>query len=172
MDAASEAAAAMEAAPAMEERECGGGFMSTSLQKAAISGDVNGLVLALECTATNIDALDANGCTALMLAAGKGHTALVKALCDAGADTTFTDADGNTAEALAARAGHKACEERIAREAARREAVWSAIDEIHSKRTAGGAALPPRRTMPPMDDMMSKLLAQAGLPSGPAESPF
>ena len=85
----------------MAERECDGGFISTSLQKAALTGNVDMLVAALECTATNIDAVDADGCTALMIAASNGHAALVRALCDAGADVSPTNGDGLTAEQLA-----------------------------------------------------------------------
>ena len=158
----------------MAERECDGGFISTSLQKAALTGNVEMLVAALECTATNIDAVDADGCTALMIAASHGHAALVHALCDAGADVSPTNGDGLTAEQLAERAGHTACIERLHREAIRRQEVWSAIDAVFQAQ--GGQSKPklPSTSIESMlkDDVMSKLLAEAGLPKGPAESPF
>ena len=151
----------------MEERECSGGFMATSLQKAARSGDVDSLVASLECTATNLDAVDAEGHTALMIAAANGHTALVTALCDAGADTSATDGDGHTAEQIAANAGHAACAARLHKEAGRRASIWAAING-----GASGGDGAPSSQAPRMEDMMAKLLAEAGLPKGPAESPF
>ena len=79
------------------ERECSGGHQMTSLQKAALSGDVAALERALECTAANVDAIGADGRTALMIAAANGHVSLVTALCNAGVDMEQIDGEGLTA---------------------------------------------------------------------------
>ena len=145
------------------ERACGGGFMATSLQKAAKSGDVKSLVLALECTATNVDAPDADGNTALMIAARNGFFDLVDALCNAGADPTSTDGNGETAEQIATAAGQLKCAARLSRASEQRSNLMTMIG-------LAGPEPPKQRTAE--DDVMAKLLAEAGLPKGPAECPF
>jgi ankyrin repeat protein len=95
-----------------ERAECArGGFMSTSLQKAAQSGDASLVAAALECSATNLDAVDATGRTALMIAAARGHLSVLRALCDAGADVDPLDGNGRDAVAIAEAEGHTACAE-------------------------------------------------------------
>ena len=158
---------------AAAERECTGGFMSTSLQKAAVHGQVELVERALECTATNIDAVDSNGETALMIAASNGHNNVLRALCDAGADVTLTNGDGLTAADIASRAGKDACVQLLKREAERRDALEAAIRGIEAQQS--GAPLPAaaaRPTMPPVEDLMAKMLAEAGVAAGPKESPF
>ena len=49
--------ATRDAAAVMAERSCNGGFQSTSLQRAARHGDASLVALALECSATNLDAV-------------------------------------------------------------------------------------------------------------------
>ena len=144
----------------LAERECGGGFMATSLQKAAHSGDIKSLELALECTATNLDAVDAEGRTALMIAAAGNRIALVRALCDAGADISATNCDGLAAADLATQAGHTECAERL-REAASMRAQLLATMTGSSESAA-----------PKMEDIMAKMLAEAGMPKGCNEAPF
>jgi len=148
----------------MEERACSGGFMSTSLQKAATHGDARLVAQALECTATNLDAIGADGRTALMLAAMHGHLSVCAALCDAGADLDVCDGAGQSAEALAAASGHAQCAKLLASEATKRRALWSTI--------MGTGAAGPTSSIEPREDVMAKLLAEAGLPKGAAESPF
>ena len=86
----------------MEERECSGGHQSTSLMKAARHGQVDLVVTALECTATNLDAVGADGKTALMIACANGHLGVAKAMANAGADIDATDGERRTALWLAA----------------------------------------------------------------------
>ena len=139
--------------------------MSTSLMKAATTGNVVALETALECTATNIDAVDQNGKTALMIAAQNGVVELVCALCNAGADTTLTDGDGLTAEKIAIQSGHELCAARLAKEQAKRNELMALIG-------LGASSALPSRQSNPSDVIMARLLAEAGLPKGPAESPF
>lgn len=179
------AASAVEPTYEGEREVCanGGGFMKNSLQKAAHSGDVKSLEVALECTATNIDAIDHEGQTALMIAAAAGHDALVKALCDAGADTTITNGDGLTAEDFATTAGHDKCSARIRKAREQRasmEAIIMQLGMVERQRSGGAAATdaqapPPtasRSMVPRGEDLMARLLAEAGVPKGAAESPF
>jgi hypothetical protein len=156
----------------MEERECSGGFMSTSLQKAAFSGDAALVEAALECTHTNLDAPNAEGQTALIIAAGRGHVQVARALADAGADLDATDANGHTAWQVATAAGHAAVATVLQAKAAERAAVWSAI--TGNAGGAGGAngavseGVPAKRN----EDLLNRLLVEAGLPPGSAECPF
>ena len=69
----------------MDERECSGGHQSTSLMKAARWNQLDLVVTALECTATNLDAVGADGRTALMIACEAGHLEVAKAMANAGA---------------------------------------------------------------------------------------
>lgn len=142
--------------------------MSTSLQKAAASGDCGALETALECSALNIDAVDANGRTALMIAAAAGHKSMVRALCAAGAEVTCTDGNGKNAKAIAEEGGQPECVAILAKESESREKIWEAI--------LGRAGMaPPKKTtskVPDGEDMMAKLLAEAGLSAGPKECPF
>ena len=158
--------------PAMAERECGGGFKATSLQKAAASGDANMVVTALECTATNIDAINHEAQTALMIAAARGHIAVVRALCEAGADTSVEDGTGRKAEQIAREAGH--------------EQTASMLNSWDAKRNEIEASIRAMQGLPPDPalaagrlpkanahvDVMAKLLAEAGVRKGPAECPF
>ena len=139
--------------------------MSTSLQKAATNGDVKSLIVALECSACNIDAPNASGRTALMISSAAGHIGMVRALCEAGADVTVLDGDGQTAQMLAAAAEHAECAALLLREQKRREEIWNTI-------FAEKAELKPTPKVPAGDDIMAKLLAEAGLKVGPAECPF
>ena len=92
----------------MAERACDGGFQSTPLQRAARHGDASLVAVALECSATNLDAVDAEGRTALMIAAANGHAAVVRALLDAGCDVDAVDGAGMSAVDAARAAGHAA----------------------------------------------------------------
>jgi ankyrin repeat protein len=65
--------------------------------------------------ATGVDALQKQGYTALMIAAGNGFTDAVDALLQAGANTSIALADGKTAADLARDRGHTDIEERIRR---------------------------------------------------------
>ena len=60
------------------ERDCAGGFHSTSLMKAARNDQPELVEKALECTANNIDAVGSDGRTALMIAAALGHLRVVQ----------------------------------------------------------------------------------------------
>ena len=152
----------------MLERECDGGFMSTSLQKAARAGDANLVAYALECTQTNLDAPDAEGCTALMIAAGLGHLNVVRALADAGADLAAIDASGRTAAQIASAAGHADIHELLARAQAERDALLAALTAgSMASNEVGGTSFRGKG-----DDLMAKLTRQAGLPAGPSEAPF
>ena len=71
-----------------EERECSGNHQLTGLHKAAIAGDLASIRHFLDSSTVHgqLDSIDAKGHTALMLAAERGHTQLVKALMAAGAE--------------------------------------------------------------------------------------
>ena len=74
--------------------------------KGARFGQVELIVKALECTATNLDAVGGDGRTALITAAAAGHLDVVRALCAAGADLEVVDFSGLNAGAAAEAAGH------------------------------------------------------------------
>ena len=88
------------------ERDCAGGFHSTSLMKAARNDQPELVEKALECTANNIDAVGSDGLTALMIAAALGHLRVMRALCNAGADLNLVDANGHSALDAAIRSEH------------------------------------------------------------------
>jgi ankyrin repeat protein len=58
-----------------------------------------------------VDVADDNEATALMHAAAQGHTDVVKALLEAGADPEATDVMGKNAEGYATSKGHDATAE-------------------------------------------------------------
>lgn len=146
---------------AFAERECSGGFASTSLMKAALHNDVAAVERALECSAVNINAYDAQGRTALMIAAAQGNRDVALALSNAGGDVLLTNADGQTAEEIASQHGHGDTAAAIKADRLRRETIYAAIYESDAPSKGAPAA-----------DAMAKLLAQAGLPPGAKESPF
>lgn len=117
-----------------------GGCVQTTLMKAAATGDLDLLVRSLESTAANIDALDAHGRTALMLAARQGHTLAVRALLDAGADTEPADCDELDALAAAQSLGHVVTVQVIESERAKREALRHMVLSASAPRGAGDAA--------------------------------
>ena len=133
----------------MEARDCSGGFMSTTLHKAATHGDASLVAKALECTATNLDSVTAEGLTALMIAAGHGHLSVLTALCEAGADIEPCDSDGRNAEALALSSGHEQCALLLRAEAGstRSEGEVSAALALRPRAVTACAARP-RRTRP------------------------
>lgn len=67
--------------------------MSIELFKAAESGKISALRLALS-NGANINATDANGTTALMIACKLGHTELVKFILSKGAKINLVDKNG------------------------------------------------------------------------------
>eukprot|EP00959_Pyramimonas_sp_CCMP1952_P008877 185673-Pyramimonas_sp.AAC.1 len=118
----------------MEEREeCSGGFQSTPLMKAARYGQAEGVARALECTATNLDAIGADGRTALITGAANGHLEVVKVLMDAGCDLDIQDLSSRTAVAVAETEGHPHIAKAIKDEQERRAVFWSAIKGESSK---------------------------------------
>jgi len=109
--------------------------------KGAAAGDVALIAQSLESSATNLDAIDAHGRTALVLAARHGHAAAVRALLDAGANLEQQDCDGLDAQAAARAGGHEAAVEMIARELAKREALWGlVVGKAHGGAAASSAA--------------------------------
>ena len=111
----------------MDERECSGGHQSTSLMKAARWNQLDLVVTALECTATNLDAVGADGRTALMIACEAGHLEVAKAMANAGTDIDVQDGAGRTAVDIAAGAGHDRVAAMLRAEATKRRAAWDAI---------------------------------------------
>ena len=111
----------------MDERECSGGHQSTSLMKAARYNQIDLVVTALECTATNLDAVGADGRTALMIACEAGHLEVAKAMANAGTDIDVQDGAGRTAVDIAAGAGHDRVAAMLRAEATKRRAAWDAI---------------------------------------------
>ena len=111
----------------MDERECSGGHQSTSLMKAARYNQIDLVVTALECTATNLDAVGADGRTALMIACEAGQLEVAKAMANAGADIDVEDGAGRTAVDIAAGAGHDRVAAMLRAEATKRRAAWDAI---------------------------------------------
>ena len=162
--AASSAAAVAQPPPrpALAERECDGGFQSTSLQRAARHGDASLVAVALECTATNLDAVDADGRTALLIAALNGHASVVRALLDAGCDMDARDGGGATALDAAKAAGHKEVALMLQAEQVKRDAVWGAI--LGEKRA--------KPDLPPELTAMMMASAAAGGGGRSLEAPF
>ncbi|KAJ1451679.1 ankyrin repeat-containing domain protein [Pelagophyceae sp. CCMP2097] len=142
------------------ERECAGGFMSTSLHKAARYDDAALVEAALDVSASQIDAVDAKGRTALMIAAQSGHGRVARALLKAGCDVDARDSQQQTAEDVARGAGHAETAEFICAERRKRDGVWAALFGLESKPAARE------------DDALAKILAQAGLQPTSRESPF
>ncbi|KAJ1627665.1 hypothetical protein T492DRAFT_1023237 [Pavlovales sp. CCMP2436] len=95
---------------------------ATTLMRAAAAGTLSLVLQSLESTAANLDSVDAQGRTALMLAAGSGHATVVRALLQAGADLDPVDCDG--ADALAA--SRARCH----------TAVVRLLEQEHTKRSA------------------------------------
>ena len=151
----------MAKAMPMAERACDGGFQSTPLQRAARHGDASLVVVALECSATNLDAVDAEGRTALISAAANGHAAVVRALLDAGCDVDAADGAGMSAVDSATAAGHAAIAVTVEREKAKREALLNLICGPGT----GKQGLPPE---------LAALLSAGGSPGAgrSAEAPF
>ena len=151
----------------LSERDCSGGFLSTSLMKAAVHGDVRLVEVALECTSTNLDAVDAHGRTALTIACQNGHAAVVRALLAAGCDLGV-GCSGSQADAIADEHGHADIAEAVRTEARARASLEAAIsgcapcDGATDNGSRAGAA----------DELMAKLLKEAGLPKGSKEAPF
>ena len=78
----------------------------TPLHSAAWSGGLGIVQLLVAHKAVDVNAVNGERRTALMLAAQKGHTDIVCALLSAGADRTLADQYGNTALDCAVRYGH------------------------------------------------------------------
>ena len=148
------------------ELECKGGFQATSLMKAALHNDRAGIVIALECTATNIDAVNHLGSTALMIACSKGHMDVVNCLIAAGADLSITDGEGNGAYEIAKMNDHHQVATTVANEKAKRDALWAAI--------TGAPTAPKPPSDKKDDDALAALLMGAGatLPTLSREAPF
>jgi len=79
--------------------------LSPLLKRAALSG-INAVIESHIARGKEIDATDAHGRSALMLAAMAGHLEACKTLLAAGADARVVDADGRDARALAMQADH------------------------------------------------------------------
>lgn len=79
--------------------------MNPLLKRAALSG-INAVIKLHISHGKDINATDANGRSALMLAAMAGHLEACKTLLEAGADVCVVDADGRDAKALALLGGH------------------------------------------------------------------
>ena len=165
----------------MEERECAGGFAMAPLHKAAHSGDAALVSHALECTQAALDAPDSEGRTALIIAAGGGHLKVVKALAEAGAELAAVDQSGRTASQIASANGHHDVAEYLAQTEASRSALWAAVigsssgmgsETCVSGGRSAGMSVASGGASGKESDIMANLLRQAGLPSGPAESPF
>jgi hypothetical protein len=169
----------MSGAGSSEERQCSGGHAMTGLMKSAIANDLASIKHALDSSTIHcqLDSIDAKGCTALMLAAEKGHMQIVRALLAAGPDLDAVDADGLDAAGLAeTRAGHAELARLIRAEQANRRELWAKITQDQQPAVGPGASASSTSKAPAHDathmDMMAKLLAEAGLPGGPKECPF
>lgn len=171
-------------AASSEERECSGGHAMTGLMKCAMAGDLASVKHALDSSTVHgqLDSIDVQGRTALMLAAEKGHMQIVQALLAAGPELDAVDADGLDAAALAeTRAGHAELARLIRAEQANRQALWAKITQhqqtadqgasTSSESSASSASRAPAHNVATMD-AMAKLLAEAGVPGGPKECPF
>lgn len=81
---------------AFVERSCAL-HVSERLQEGAGRGDIDALVLAVECYAGGLDVQDYDGTTALHAFAERGHVHAVRLLLDRGADLTIASNCGDTA---------------------------------------------------------------------------
>lgn len=143
----------------MEERQCGGGFAATPLMRAARDGNVSMIEAALECSAANLDAVDAHGHTALMIACIAGHHAAAKALAEAGCDMDAVDGNGHRAADIAANNGQSAISKMLSEQEAKRARFLAAAFGTSGPGTGH-------------ENVMDRLLREAGLPKGSNESPF
>lgn len=100
----------------------GGGYKRTSLQLAARDNTPEVAIRSLECTATNLDAVDEHGRTALMTASLKGSFKVVKVLLAAGADLEPRDCDSKNALNLAASDAIRAI---VQKEQSKRDALFN-----------------------------------------------
>ena len=163
---------------AMAERECSGGFLLTPLMKAAMMGDIaaaSHAIEAMHCRGDgdgNLNGVNHEGCTALMLACRAGHIQVINALLQAGCELDQRDAEGRDAAAIADSAGHVECAVALRREAAARLAMWSMI--TGEAREAPAALISNQARA---ESVMDKMLREAGLStgcmvSGAREAPF
>jgi hypothetical protein len=128
----------------------------TTLMRAAALGDARLVAHSLDTSRSALDAVDAQGRTALMLAARAGHDEIVRALLGAGADADACDCDGADAVALATAHGCTTAATLVAAERAKRVAL---LDVICGRKPAAAhaAAGAPRGGLP------------AGFPAGLAD---
>jgi hypothetical protein len=91
-------------------RECARGpeFAPTQLMRACLAGDAASACALLDLGA-RIDATDADGWSALMLAAGTGSDEVVRLLLARGATPARRSRGGNSAMLFAASGGHEGC---------------------------------------------------------------
>lgn len=88
----------------------------TALMYAATINQVDSVTALLDAKA-EVDLVDNDeGFTALMFAAGEGHTAIIDRLLQAGARSEIKDIDGDTALDFAKRNGHQGAAERLSRQ--------------------------------------------------------
>ena len=131
-----------------------------------------------QCSAINIDAVGADGRTALHIASAAGHLPAVHALMEAGADTATADGAGVSPEEAAAAAGHIEVAYAIAAEQAQRDAVWRLVTGAAAPQGATRAAAGVRgrsggRSGGQPSALAAALAARAARPQrAPAESPF
>merc|ERR1719316_802777 len=78
--------------------ECGRDVcQKTPLMIACRHGQEDAVSRSVEMSCCNLDAVEENGFTSLMIASMHGHVGCVKMLLFAGAEMDFKDKDGNTA---------------------------------------------------------------------------
>jgi ankyrin repeat protein len=90
-----------------EEKKAAPPALNEALREAAARGSLQGVRSALD-QGADVDDADANGTTALLLAAFDGHTPIVRLLLDRGADVRARNVQGRTALMCAASGGFDA----------------------------------------------------------------
>jgi len=108
-------------------------FQKTPLMIACRHGQEDVVRTQVEMSCCNLDAIEENGWTSLMIASMNGHLGCVKALLFAGAELDFTDKEGKTS--LDHAEAHPDIKQAITKEAERRAQLIAIVTGTYSAPT-------------------------------------